>query len=118
MGVEPPGVSPKDSMIGRLFLYWFPGIDLPPNDYKWNKLLCPFVDEERPSATLNYEDGCFNCFGCGHKGDIISLIRRKEDLGYNEAVFYAEKLFGPGYTQVRSGPKGKSRRRVFGESRT
>ena len=48
--------------------------------------LCPFHSEKSPSFTV-YPDNqsCFG-FGCGAGGDIITFIRRIENLEYVEAV--------------------------------
>lgn len=48
--------------------------------------LCPFHNEKTPSFTV-YPDGQhFYCFGCGAGGDVITFIRRIENLEYLEAV--------------------------------
>lgn len=55
--------------------------------------LCPFHSEKTPSFTVYPESNSFYCFGCGAGGDIITFIRRIENLEYVEAVkFLAEKL--------------------------
>jgi DNA primase len=109
------GIEPQESVIGKLLVHWFPSVTLPANQGQWNKLCCPFHDETRPSATVNYDDGGFKCHACGEKGDVVSLIRRKEDLGYVEALEYAERISGTSYQTVQSKPKRKPSRRVFGE---
>ena len=50
--------------------------------------LCPFHNEKTPSFTVYPEDQSphFFCFGCGAGGDVISFIRRIENLDYVEAV--------------------------------
>jgi len=48
--------------------------------------LCPFHSEKTGSFTLYPENGSFYCFGCGAGGDVITFIRRIENLGYVEAV--------------------------------
>ena len=48
--------------------------------------LCPFHNEKTPSFTVYPESGSFYCFGCGAGGDVISFVRRIENLDYMEAV--------------------------------
>lgn len=48
--------------------------------------LCPFHSEKTPSFTLYPENGSFYCFGCGAGGDVISFVRKIENLDYVEAV--------------------------------
>ena len=46
---------------------------------------CPFHSEKTPSFTV-FPDKHFYCFGCGAGGDVITFIRRIENLGYIDAV--------------------------------
>lgn len=48
--------------------------------------LCPFHSEKSPSFTVYPDTQSFYCFGCGAGGDVISFIRRIENLDYMEAV--------------------------------
>ncbi len=48
--------------------------------------LCPFHNEKSPSFTVYPDNQSFYCFGCGAGGDIISFIKRIENLEYIEAV--------------------------------
>lgn len=48
--------------------------------------LCPFHHEKTPSFNVYPENGSFYCFGCGVGGDVITFIRRIENLDYMEAV--------------------------------
>ena len=48
--------------------------------------LCPFHNEKTPSFTVYPENQSFYCFGCGVGGDVITFIRRAENLDYIEAV--------------------------------
>ena len=63
------------------------------------KGLCPFHSEKTPSFTVYPQDNSFYCFGCGAGGDVISFIRKKENLDYPDAVeFLADRA---GITIVR-----------------
>ena len=48
--------------------------------------LCPFHNEKTPSFTVYPENQSFYCFGCGTGGDVITFIRKAENLDYIEAV--------------------------------
>ncbi len=48
--------------------------------------LCPLHDEKTPSFSLSDERGVFYCFGCGEKGDIFSLVMRKQNISFAAAV--------------------------------
>lgn len=53
---------------------------------------CPFHSEKTPSCTIFPDTQSFYCFGCGAGGDVITWIRRIENLDFSEAVkFLAEK---------------------------
>ena len=48
--------------------------------------LCPFHNERTPSFHIYRNSGSFYCFGCGVGGDVITFIRRIENLDYVEAL--------------------------------
>ena len=48
--------------------------------------LCPFHGEKTASFTVYPETDSFFCFGCHAGGDVISFIRRIENLDYIDAV--------------------------------
>ncbi len=48
--------------------------------------LCPFHSEKTPSCTVYHESNSFYCFGCGAGGDVITFIRKIENLDYVEAI--------------------------------
>lgn len=56
--------------------------------------LCPFHGEKTPSFNLYPENGSFYCFGCGAGGDVITFIRRIENLDYMEAVKFLSQRAG------------------------
>jgi len=55
---------------------------------------CPFHSEKTPSCTVFLSEQSFYCFGCGVGGDVISFVRRIENLGYVEALEYLSKRAG------------------------
>ncbi len=75
----------------------------------WVKLRCPFHDDGHASATVNFEENAFNCFGCGVKGDTYSIIMEHEGIGFREAIKIAEGITGQSSTALRaSGAKSRS----------
>lgn len=48
--------------------------------------LCPFHSEKTPSFHVYTDTQSFYCFGCGAGGDVITFIKRIENLNYIEAV--------------------------------
>ncbi len=48
--------------------------------------LCPFHGEKTPSFNLYPETESFYCFGCGAGGDVITFIKKIENLDYIDAV--------------------------------
>ena len=48
--------------------------------------LCPFHSEKTGSFTVYPDNQSFYCFGCGVGGDVVTFIRRIENLEYPEAL--------------------------------
>ncbi len=77
-----------------------------------SKCLCPFHSEKTPSCTIYNDTQSFYCFGCGAGGDVISFIKRIENLSYMEAVrFLAERagIAMPEYNQNDDSARKKAR---------
>lgn len=54
--------------------------------------LCPFHTEKTPSFNVQPENGFFYCFGCHVGGDVITFIKRAENLDYIDALkFLADR---------------------------
>ena len=47
---------------------------------------CPFHSEKTPSCHIWVDDPHFYCFGCGVGGDVITFVRKMDNLGYMDAV--------------------------------
>lgn len=80
--------------------------------------LCPFHNEKTPSFTVYPESRSFYCFGCGAGGDVISFVRRMENLDYIEAVKSVAQMAGvsmpeDGYDDTLS----KQRQRLLSANR-
>ncbi len=48
--------------------------------------LCPFHSEKSPSFVVYPETQSFYCFGCGAGGDVITFIKKINNIDYVEAV--------------------------------
>ena len=60
---------------------------------EWKKTLCPFHDDQTPSATVNMLEGRFHCFTCDTSGDIIDIVMIEEHLTFKEAVRFLRETF-------------------------
>ncbi len=56
--------------------------------------LCPFHGEKTPSFNLYPENNSFYCFGCGAGGDVITFIKKIENLDYIDAVKFLANRSG------------------------
>ena len=56
--------------------------------------LCPFHHEKTPSFNVYPDNGSFYCFGCGTGGDVITFVRKIENLDYMEAVRFLAQRAG------------------------
>lgn len=58
-------------------------------------ILCPFHTETRPGFGINLKTGLYHCFGCGARGNIVSFIRKVEELSsYTEALSLLISKYG------------------------
>ncbi|GGU45688.1 CHC2 zinc finger domain-containing protein [Lentzea flava] len=108
----------SDEPIATLIRHWFPLWTPPAGNARWLKTRCPFHDEAHASASISYEYQAFRCHGCGVKGDIIGLIREREELAFGAAQRRAEEILGGSYKPVPRESARVTRRRAFGEPRT
>ncbi|MDD4816085.1 MAG: DNA primase [Clostridia bacterium] len=54
---------------------------------------CPFHHEKTPSFCINEYEQFYHCFGCGESGDVITFLRKYENMEYAEAIkFLAENV--------------------------
>ncbi len=47
---------------------------------------CPFHQEKTPSCKVDAASQTWHCFGCGEGGDIISYVRKLDDVDFVDAV--------------------------------
>lgn len=107
------------SGIGDVLSHYYPGWE-EPEDYgdDWIPCLCPFHGESNASASISPDRGAFRCHGCGETGDVISIIRKKEGVTYQEAIGRYEELSPGGDASVFVKSPRKSGGRVAGGTRT
>ncbi len=80
--------------------------------------LCPFHSEKTPSFNVSPENGFFHCFGCGAGGDVITFIRRIENLDYIDAVKLLASRAGLEVpTDTASNGMGELRKRIYEANR-
>lgn len=68
------------------------------------KGLCPFHSEKTPSFTVSPSKQFYYCFGCGESGDIITFIRKIENLSFPEAIERLARRAGIEYRPVKGKP--------------
>ncbi len=74
--------------------------------------LCPFHNEKTPSFYLYPDTQSFYCFGCGEGGDVITFIKKINNIDYLEAVkMLAERAGMPAPSE--DDKVGKMRSRVL-----
>ena len=73
--------------------------------------LCPFHSEKTPSFTVYTSEQSFYCFGCGAGGDVITFIRKIENLDYPSAVEFLARRAGIALELDRNADKDSNRRR-------
>lgn len=81
--------------------------------------LCPFHNEKTPSFNVSTDRNFFHCFGCKASGDVITFIRRIENLDYIEAVKLLAQRAGLEVPEGRGQSEGisKIRNRIYEANR-
>ncbi|MBR4296444.1 MAG: DNA primase [Clostridia bacterium] len=77
--------------------------------------LCPFHSEKTPSFTVFPATRSFYCFGCGAGGDVITFIKRVENLDYPSALEFLAERVGITIPQDRANERGEllNRKRIY-----
>lgn len=71
--------------------------------------LCPFHSEKTPSFHVYPDDQHFYCFGCETGGDVITFVRKIENLEYREAVEFLAAQAGMTVPDDEPGAQAASR---------
>jgi hypothetical protein len=66
--------------------------------------ICPFHNDTNPSLAV-YKDS-FYCFGCEEKGDVITWVMKRDNIGFKEAIENLSKEFGLEVPEQKSRKKG------------
>ncbi|MFT9077372.1 DNA primase [Ethanoligenens sp.] len=74
--------------------------------------LCPFHNEKTPSFHVYPDDQHFYCFGCETGGDVITFVRKIENLEYPEAVEFLAAQAGIAVPSEEPGAETASRLRA------
>ncbi len=79
---------------------------------------CPFHSEKTPSCTIFPDNQSFYCFGCGAGGDVITWVRRIENLEFPDAVKYLAERSGLEIpTDKKADQRAKIRTRILAANR-
>lgn len=105
-------------MIVEILRHYFPKWQ-PPEDTgrEWVQCLCPSHEETRPSAAVSFQNDAVSCLACGFKGNAVSIVMRKEGIGYQAAIRRAAEIAYRGNEEVPRKVRRKRSRAVFGEQR-
>ena len=52
--------------------------ELPDDASYWQSMRCPFHDDSRASASVNFKLNRFRCHGCDTGGDVIDIVVTEE----------------------------------------
>lgn len=78
--------------------------------------LCPFHNEKTPSFVVYPETQSFYCFGCGAGGDVITFIKRINNVDYVEAVKFLAGRAGMPLPE-EDDQTGRLRTRILGANK-
>lgn len=66
------------------------------------KVNCVLHDDAHASASVNLDNGLWNCYVCNKGGDAITLVMEAESLKYRDALRFAENVVASSGGEVRS----------------
>ena len=69
--------------------------------------ICPFHPDTKPSMSVSRRKQMYNCFVCGHKGDVISFVQEHEHMSFPEALSFLAKRVGIDYQPQELTPEQK-----------
>lgn len=73
--------------------------------------LCPFHKEKTPSFSVDTRKQLYHCFGCGEGGDVISFIKKVENIDFVEAAEFLAKKVNYNLQFVHTGSPEASEKR-------
>lgn len=80
---------------------------------KNNMMLCPFHKERTPSFSVLPSKNIFCCFGCGKKGDSITLVAELLNISNLEAAIYINDILGLGIETNKNKKQTKEEKRKY-----
>lgn len=69
---------------------------------------CPFHQEKTPSCKVDSVSQTWHCFGCGEGGDIISYVRKLDDVDFVDAVRFLARRANIELTESAQATKAHS----------
>ncbi len=78
-----------------------------------SKGLCPFHSEKTPSFCVYHDTQSFYCFGCGTGGDIITFIKKAENISYVEAIHTLANRMGMAVPEGKEDLTAKRRKAIL-----
>ena len=73
---------------------------------------CPFHPEDTPSFAVSPDKQVFYCFGCQTGGNVITFLRKKDNLSYYEAISLLAERVG---VQLDAGSDSAARQQYRNE---
>src|SRR5688500_14900242 len=111
------GVHPHrpGRMILQILRDYYPEWDAPGylNPIGWTKVLCPFHEETRPSATISIDFDVVHCFVCGTRETPLSIVMRMEECTRDEAREILARLADEDSPVLPRSTPRKPRRAIF-----
>lgn len=74
---------------------------------------CPFHSEKTPSFTIYHNPSHFYCYGCGAGGDVVTFVKRIENLDFMGAVEYLAGRAGMPMPQQTPGEVRVDKKRYY-----
>lgn len=73
--------------------------------------LCPFHSEHTPSFSVSRQKQVYHCFGCGESGNVITFLKKYNNMTYQEAMEYLAGRAGIVLPKEEATPQQKERNR-------
>jgi DNA primase len=75
--------------------------------------VCPFHGDKDPSLSVTPDKGLWYCFGCHEGGNVISFIKKKENLDFVDAVIFLANLYNIPVPEGEADPNAVRRRTLY-----